>query len=1105
MSSTLRCLAEALGGALLPLVEASDDADLAIDFLRLLGWDVTAAPASFLALHDPLALAFDHAAGGDDGIDVDLAVLIPAVLAAWSAIDALSTAADLTAAQRSELPAQIVDALLVDQLRSHFPGWSALLDALGVVREEAVAEAPGRLPYLRTVLDRAKLLEYVDAPVDTLKATYHWGEAAFDSARVIRAASALARALGVRVDSCRPQAAIVSALGTRPAGPRAVLVERRGIPLVVGIAILQVPATPGAGPGFAVVPTTSAPTGTEVPLFGGRLLFDGDLAAGVGVAVRAGEPLQAVAGAGFRVGYEGIFDDPVTLLGDDDGARVEVGGLAASIEVSGIGADLELTAAIAAQDLALVLDGAAADGFVSAVLPSAGARVAFPLAVSWSSRTGLFVSGSAELATTVPVSARFGPIEVTEVSVALSDTSPAGGSPSLALEVGTTLHGALGPVGFAVEGVGVDLGLVLAAGNLGPLDVEVGFKPPTGVRLAIAAGPVRGGGHLGNAEGRYLGALALDVFGNSLSAVGLLDATGAGYSLVATVGSEFAPVPLPLGFTLEGVGGLIAVHRRVDTDALRAALRSSAGMGDLFFPADPLAQADRVTTDLARYFPAAAGRYVFGPAAKFGWGTPTIVRGEVAVLLELPAPARVVVLGTVSTRLPTEEQAILELNVDVLGEVDFAQKRVAIDATLRDSQVAGFPITGDLALRMGWGDPPSFVLSVGGFHSQFRPPPGFPELRRVHIPIGSGENPRLDMTGFLALTSNTAQIGAAVDLYAAAGPLNVVGNLGFEALIQFVPFGFEVDLWAGVALRRGTRVLAGVHLDGKLRGPTPWRFSGEACLSLWFIDLCVGFDATFGQERAVALPTRQIWPELKAALEDVRSWGTAMPAAAARAVTTATPRDDVTAVRIDPAATLSVQQKVVPLNREIERFAQVAPQGTSRFDVTGARLGDSALSPTPVEDWFAPAQFEDMTDDERLARPGYEKMVAGVSLASSAVVTAGPTLIKPLAYETIKFPDPEPLPEPYRPGRDLQLDGIATAASAQAPLRPLRAATALVTLAEETFVIASTLDLTPRLDIAPAAARTGAELALKAYLASHPESRGMLQVVPRYEVQELMP
>jgi hypothetical protein len=389
----------------------------------------------------------------------------------------------------------------------------------------------------------------------------------------------------------------------------------------------------------------------------------------------------------------------------------------------------------------------------------------------------------------------------------------------------------------------------------------------------------------------------------------------------------------------------------------------------------------------------------------------------------------------------------------------------------------------------------------------------------VHIPIGSGENPRLDIQGFLALTSNTAQIGAEVNLYAAAGPLNIVGTLGFEALLQLAPFEFRADLWAGVALRRGTRVLAGVHLDGTLRGPAPWSFAGEACLSLWFIDLCVGFDATFGEERAVELPGREIWPQLAAALEDPRSWSGAVPPGGARAVTTATPVDDAAttaaaaATRVDPVAALAVRQKVVPLNRTIARFAGVPPSGADRFQVASARLGTTLVSSPPlVDDWFAAGQFEALTDAERLSRPGYEKMVAGVTLASDRVI-AGAELIKALDYETITVPEPEPAPTFYRPTMTAQLAGAATGANALAPLRagpggayaPPRGAAALVTLEEERYVIASTVDLAPRLDIVGAVGRGDAERALGAYLAANPAARGALQVVPRFEVEALLP
>jgi hypothetical protein len=183
MTGTLRGFAEALGVALLPLVEATEDAELGVDFLLRLGWETSAAPASFMAMNGVLSQAFENAVGGEDGLEVDLGVLIPSVLAAWGAIDALASAPDLSAEQRAELPRQIIDALLEELLQSHFPVWHAALDALGIVNVNVVAGVDGRRPYERRTLDRGRLLDYIDEPLESLKETYRWGEASFDGAR----------------------------------------------------------------------------------------------------------------------------------------------------------------------------------------------------------------------------------------------------------------------------------------------------------------------------------------------------------------------------------------------------------------------------------------------------------------------------------------------------------------------------------------------------------------------------------------------------------------------------------------------------------------------------------------------------------------------------------------------------------------------------------------------------------------------------------------------------------------------------------------------------------------------------------------------------------
>ena len=68
-------------------------------------------------------------------------------------------------------------------------------------------------------------------------------------------------------------------------------------------------------------------------------------------------------------------------------------------------------------------------------------------------------------------------------------------------------------------------------GNLGPVDLALGFKPPNGVGLAIDAGVVKGGGYLffDFDKGEYAGALELTIADFlSLKAIGLITTQDAG-------------------------------------------------------------------------------------------------------------------------------------------------------------------------------------------------------------------------------------------------------------------------------------------------------------------------------------------------------------------------------------------------------------------------------------------------------------------------------------------------------------------------------------------------------------------------------------------------
>ena len=89
-----------------------------------------------------------------------------------------------------------------------------------------------------------------------------------------------------------------------------------------------------------------------------------------------------------------------------------------------------------------------------------------------------------------------------------------------------------------------------------------------------------------------------------------------------------------------------------------------------------------------------------------------------------------------------------------------------------------------------------------------------------------------------------------------------------------------------------------------------------------------------------------------------------------------------TDVLLHPLGSLAVKQNVVPLNLDISRFGQAAPAGDRRFTITRVIVGVDTQTPQPIKDFFAPAQFLEMSDDAKLSRPSFEQMTAGVAFTT---------------------------------------------------------------------------------------------------------------------------
>jgi hypothetical protein len=343
--------------------------------------------------------------------------------------------------------------------------------------------------------------------------------------------------------------------------------------------------------------------------------------------------------------------------------------------------------------------------------------------------------------------------------------------------------------------------------------------------------------------------------------------------------------------------------------------------------------------------------------------------------------------------------------MDAIGVIDFNKDEVALDATLYDSRILQFVLTGDMALRANWGRQPNFVLAVGGLNPRFPPPAGFPQLARLALSLGDSDNPRLRFESYLALTSNTVQFGARFDFSYSAAGFTLAGFLGFDALFQFAPFEFIVDVGAMVALKRGGSVLMGVFLEMTLAGPTPWHVWGKATFKIFFFKVSIRFDHRFGHEEPPALPPPVDVPSLLAnALRDRRNWSSALPRGEHAIVSLRDVQTTAAVLRVHPLAELTVRQRVVPLRLPVTKFGNVPLGGQTTFTVAvlGSSGGTLPMPSTPTQDAFALAQYQEMSDEEKLTRPAFERQDAGLQFGVEEAAYQYEALPDTaIAYETL--------------------------------------------------------------------------------------------------------
>ncbi|HSN26004.1 MAG TPA: DUF6603 domain-containing protein, partial [Kofleriaceae bacterium] len=302
-----------------------------------------------------------------------------------------------------------------------------------------------------------------------------------------------------------------------------------------------------------------------------------------------------------------------------------------------------------------------------------------------------------------------------------------------------------GPLMLILDGIGVRVVASTShpGGNLAGIgNLDASFVKPKGLGVKLDWGAfVHGGGFFSydSKLERYSGAVELgfgqdnptsaspkpkfvlrgvgfwepqrDANGNALE-----DATPSGLALVT---GEFAKW---------GIGGLFAVHRGMDLEAMRTAM-TSGGADALLFPPDPVANATTIIASLATMFPPAlpdADKHVLGVFGKLVWGAGFSTL-SVGILAEWAGswtawPSKVAIPFSLRVGKKGKLAQFLWVEVDGVGSYDHGLDEWDFHAELHNSRIFGSDLVGGMTIFVGNPTPEDksaprhTFVSLGGYH-----------------------------------------------------------------------------------------------------------------------------------------------------------------------------------------------------------------------------------------------------------------------------------------------------------------------------------------------------------------------------------------------------
>ena len=436
----------------------------------------------------------------------------------------------------------------------------------------------------------------------------------------------------------------------------------------------------------------------------------------------------------------------------------------------------------------------------------------------------------------IDVQRTFGPLRIQRIGFSMTDDGALG----VALDAGITTRG----LGIDLHGLKADMPLQSgSSARFGLAGLGIQFRTPA---LSISGALNRY--QKADEPEEYEGELAISAGTFSATAIGLYTTVKEQPSFVAYT---FIGVPLggPPCFFVTGVAGGLGYNR-----SLRLPEIDKVGGFPLVRAAMGSANADEAKMGLAEYVKPDPGQDWLAAGVRF---TSFKMLDSFALLtVSFGTRSEIALLGRSTLSLPPSPKAkgnnpVVQADLLIKASLQLEEGVLSVNAQLSPASYVfsrDARLTGGFAFYLWFGKNPGagdFVVTLGGYHPQFKAPPHYPQVPRLGLNWRVSNNLTIKGELYFALTPSLIMAGGLLDATWQSDGVRAWFQVQAHFLMRFKPFTYRisasvsigvsarVDLWL-TSYTLDTRVSANLELWGP-------DFGGMAVVDLSVVSFTIDF------------------------------------------------------------------------------------------------------------------------------------------------------------------------------------------------------------------------------------------------------------------------